>query len=96
MPLSHVLTCLRQLGSKEVIYEVSHSIELSGEVDTLSKKFDQLLCMNKMANSSSMQYVCSICATPMYASFECPSVGPSDVVSEQVNVVQGFPPTNNP
>jgi len=32
----------------------------------------------------------------MHASFECPSVDPSDVVTEQVNATQGFPPTNNP
>ena len=54
--------------------------------DALSNKFDQLLCMNKMANSSSMQDVCSICASPMHASFEHPSIGQSDVVTEQVNL----------
>jgi len=42
------------LGSKGGIYEVSHSIDVSSKVDTLSKKFVQLLCMNEMANSSSM------------------------------------------
>jgi len=52
--------------------------------------------MNKMANSSSMKDVCSICASPMQTSFECPSVGPSNVVNEQVHAAQGCPPTNNP
>jgi len=32
----------------------------------------------------------------MHASFKCPSVGPSHIVNEQVNVAQGFPPTSNP
>ena len=52
--------------------------------------------MNKMANSSYVQDMCSICASLMHASFKCPSIGPSDVVTEQVNAAQGFPPTNNP
>ena len=71
-------------------------IGLSSKIDALSKKFYQLLCMNKMANSSSTQDVCSICANPMHASFKCPSIGPFDFVNEQVNAIQGFPPTNNP
>ena len=41
--------------------------------------------MNKMTNSSSMQDVCSIYVSPMHASFECPLIGPSDVVTEQAN-----------
>jgi len=43
-----------------------------------------------------MQDVWSICTSSMHASFECPSVGPSDVVTEQLNAVQRFPPINNP
>jgi len=86
----------RQLGSRGGVYEVTHSIDPSSKVNTLSKKFDQFLCMNKMTNCSSMQDVCSICASPMHASFECPSIGPSDVVPEQVNAAQEFPQTNNP
>ena len=46
--------------------------------------------MNEMPNSSSMQDVCSIYASPMHASFKYPSVGPSNVVTEQVNATQGF------
>ena len=48
-----------------------------------------------MANSSSMQDVCSICTSHMNASFEYPFVGPFDVFNEQMNATQGFPPTNN-
>ena len=48
----------RQLGSKWGIYEVSHSIDLSIKVDALAKKFDQLLCMNKVSNYPNMQDVC--------------------------------------
>ena len=47
----------RQLGSKMGIYEVSHSIDLSSKVDALAKKFDQLLCMNKVSNVPSMQEI---------------------------------------
>jgi len=46
--------------------------------------------MNKMATSSSMQDECSICASPMHASFEHPSIGQSDVVTEQVNAAKDF------
>jgi len=87
---------LRQLRSNGEIYEVVHSIGLSGKVDTLAKKFDQLLCMNKMSNALSMQNVCSICVSPIHSSIDCPYIAKSDCVSEQVNVVQGFPPSNNP
>jgi len=80
----------RQLGSKGRIYEVTYSIDFSSKVDALSKEFDQLLCMNKMATSSSMQDECSICASPMHASFEHPSIGQSDVVTEQVNAAKDF------
>ena len=48
----------RKLGSKGGVYEVSYSIDLCSKDEVLSKKFDHLLCMNKMANSSSMQDVC--------------------------------------
>ena len=86
----------RQLGSKWWIYEVSHSIDLlSSKVDALAKKFDQLLCMNKVSNASSMQDVCSICASPMHASAEYPCIGKSDCMTEQVNAIQGFSSSNN-
>ena len=75
----------RQLGSKGEIYEVSQSIDLSSKVDALAKKFNQLLCMNEVSNAPNMQDVWSICTSSMHASFECPSVGPSDVMTEQVN-----------
>ena len=86
----------RQLGSKGGVYEVTDSIAVFSKVDALSKKFDQLLCINKMINSSSMQDACSISASHMHASFECPSIGSFDIVTKQVNVVQGFPPNNYP
>ena len=86
----------RQLGSKGGIYEVSHSIDLSSKVDALAKKFDQLLCMNKVSNAPNMQDVCSICASPMHASAECPCIGKSDCMTEQVNAAQGFPSSSNP
>ena len=44
----------RQLGSKGGIYEVSHLVDLSSKVDALPKKFDQLLCINKVSNAPSM------------------------------------------
>ena len=59
-------------------------------------KFDQLLCMNKVSNSPSMQDVYSLCASPMHASVDCPCIGKFDCVTEQVDVVQGFPLSNNP
>ena len=85
----------RQLGSKGRGYEVSHSVDLFSKIDALTKKFDQLLCMNKVSNTPSMQDLCFICASPMHASIDCPCVGKSDCVIEQVNVAQGFPPSNN-
>ena len=78
------------------VYEVSHSIGFSSKVDTLAKKFDQLLCMNKVSNTPSMQDVYSICASPMHASVDCPCISKSDCVPEQVNAAQGFPHSNNP
>ena len=86
----------RQLGSKGGIYEVSHSVDLSSKVDPLAKKFDQLLCMNKVSNAPFMQDVCSICASPMHASVDCPCIGKSDCMTEQMNAAQGFLPSNNP
>jgi len=61
----------RQLGSKGGIYEVSHSVDLSSNVDALSKKFDQFLCMNKVSNAPSTQDVSSICASHMHALTVC-------------------------
>ena len=43
-----------------------------------------------------MQDLCLIYASVMHTSFECPSLGPSDVINEHVNTIQGFPPTTNP
>jgi len=85
----------KQLGSKRGIFEVSHSVDLSSKVDSLAKKFDQLLCMNKVSNASSIQGVCSICASPMHASVDCLCISKSDCVPEQVNAAQGFRPSNN-
>ena len=70
-----------QLGSKGGIYEVSHLVDLS----TISKKFDQLLCMNKVSNVSSMEDVCSICISSMYAFVNHSCVDKSDCVIEQAN-----------
>jgi len=85
-----------QLGSKGEIYEVSHSIDISSEVNVLAKKYDQLLCMNKISNVSSMQAVCSICANFMHASVDYPCSSKFDCVTEQVNAAQGFLVFNNP
>jgi len=52
--------------------------------------------MNKVSNARSMQDVCSICASPMHASVNCPCISKSDCVIEQVNAMHGFPPYNNP
>ena len=62
-----------QLGSKGGIYKVSHLIDLSSKVDTLTKKFDQLLCMHEVSNAPSMQDMCLIYASPMHAyiDFQC-------------------------
>jgi len=76
----------RQLESKWGIYEVSYSIDLSSKVDALSKKFDQLLCMNKVSNGPSMEDVFSICASPMHAFVNYPCIGKFDWAIEQVNV----------
>ena len=70
------------MGSKRGIYEVSNSIDLSSKVDALTKKFDQLLFMNKVCNAPSMQDVFSICASPMHAFVDCPCAGKSDYVTE--------------
>jgi len=72
----------RQLGSKGEIYEVSHLVDLFSKVDALIKKFDQLLCMNKVSNAPSMQDACSICISPMHASVDCPCMGKSDYVTK--------------
>ena len=78
----------RQLGSKGGIHEASHSIDISDKVNALTKKFDQLLCMNKVSSAPSMQDVYSICASLMHASVDCPCIAKSDCVTEQVNVAQ--------
>jgi len=44
----------RQSGRKGGIYEVSHLVDLSSKVDILTTKFEQLLCMSKVSNVSSM------------------------------------------
>ena len=75
----------RQLGSKGGIYEVLHSIDLSSKIDALARKFDQLLCMNKVSNAPSIQDVCLIYASPVHASVDCPCIVNSDFVTEQVN-----------
>ena len=54
----------RQLQSKGRIYKVSHSTDLSSKVDALAKKFDQLLCMNKVSNAPNMQDVCRFVLVP--------------------------------
>ena len=72
----------RQLRSKGGVYEVSHLIDLSSKVTALSKKFDQLLYMNKVSNILSMQNVCSICTSPLHTSIDCSCVGKSDYVTE--------------
>ena len=51
--------------------------------------------MTKVSNAPSMQDVCSIFTSPMHASIDCPSIGKFDYVTKQVNVAQGFPPSNN-
>ena len=78
----------RQLGSKGGIYEVSHSIDLSSKVNALVKKFDQFLCMNKVSNAPSMHDVRSLCASPIHASVDCPCIGQSNRMIEQVNAIQ--------
>jgi len=77
------------------IYEASHSLDLSSTVDALTKKFGQLLCMNKVSNTPSMQDACSICASPMDASVDCFCLGKSDCVTEELNTAKGFPSSNN-
>ena len=81
---------LRQLRSNGEIYEVVHSIGLSGKVDALAKKFDQFLCVNEVSNAPSMQEVRSIYASPMHGSIDCPCIGKSDYVIEQVHAVKDF------
>ena len=44
--------------------------------------------MNKASNAPNMQDVCSICASPMHASAECPCIDKSDYMTEQVNAAQ--------
>jgi len=62
----------------------------------LTKKFDQLLCIDKMSNAPSTQDVCLICASFIHASVVCPHVDKSNCAIEQVNTTQEFPPHNNP
>jgi len=78
---SNILNCVDNW--KGGIYEVSHSIDISSKVDTLTKKFDQLLCMNKVLNAPSMQDVYSICADPMHAYVDYLCIRKSDYVIEQ-------------
>jgi len=70
------------LGSKGGIYEGSHLVEPSSKVDALNQTFDQLLCMSKVPNVPSMHDVCSICASPMHVSIDCPCISKSDCVTE--------------
>ena len=72
----------RQFGSKGRIYEVTHSFYLSIKVEALTKKFDQLLCMNKVSNAPFIQDVCLICASLMHASIDCPCACKSNYVTE--------------
>ncbi|KAF7844320.1 uncharacterized protein G2W53_001225 [Senna tora] len=80
----------RQVGSKGGIYEVSNTHDLSNQVASLSKKFDQL--MNKLpVNSSNSQDVCVICASPKHCATDCPSASSyPEYVEEHVNATQWF------
>jgi len=46
--------------------------------------------MNKVSNAFSIQDVCLICASPLHASIDCPCIGKSDYVIEQVHAVKDF------
>ncbi|KAI5672177.1 hypothetical protein M9H77_12541 [Catharanthus roseus] len=48
---SHIGTS-RQIGNREGMYEVSQTVDLSLKVDSLSKKFDQLLALNTLPTNS--------------------------------------------
>jgi len=72
----------RQLESKGWIYKVSHSVDISSKVDALTKKFNQLLCMNKVSNAPFVQDMCSICPSPTHTSIDCPCFGKFDCVTE--------------
>ncbi|KAI5677400.1 hypothetical protein M9H77_08350 [Catharanthus roseus] len=80
------------------MYEVSQNVDLSLKVDALSKKFDQLLALNKLpTNSPNVQGVCAICSSPSHVIYDCPgaSLFP-EFVQEQVNAAQGFHRQNDP
>ncbi|KAF7812203.1 uncharacterized protein G2W53_033179 [Senna tora] len=90
---SRIGTC-RQVGNKGGIYEVSNTHDLSNQVASLSKKFDQL--MNKLlVNFSNSQDVCVICASPKHCATDCPSASSyPEYMEEHVNVTQGFKQDN--
>ena len=52
--------------------------------------------MNKVSSVPNMQDVYLIYASPMHASVERLCIDKSGCMTEQVNVAQGFPPSNNP
>ncbi|KAF7812340.1 uncharacterized protein G2W53_033316 [Senna tora] len=84
----------RQVANKGGIYEVSNNHDLSNQVASLSKKFDQL--MNKLpVNFSNSQDVCVICASPKHCATDCPSASSYPEYMEQhVNATQGFKQDN--
>ncbi|KAF7832389.1 uncharacterized protein G2W53_014722 [Senna tora] len=84
----------RQVGNKGGIYEVSNTHDLSNQVASLSKKFDQL--MNKLpVNFSNSQDVCVICASPKHCATDCPSASSyPEYMEEHVNATQGFKQDN--
>jgi len=75
----------RKLGSKGGIWWGFAFNYLSNKDNALTKKFNQLLCINKVSNVPSMQDVCLTCASPMHTSVDCPCMDKSDYLIEQVN-----------
>ncbi|KAF7841729.1 uncharacterized protein G2W53_004027 [Senna tora] len=84
----------REVANKGGIYEVSNNHDLSNQVASLSKKFDQL--MNKLpVNFSNSQDVCVICASPKHCATDCPSASSyPEYMEEHVNATQGFKQDN--
>ena len=81
-PISTDFDLHRSVGSNKGINGVSHSVNLFRNVDSLSKKINQLLCTNNVTNGSFMEDVGSICANFMHAFVDYLRVSKFDYLTE--------------
>jgi len=74
----------------ETIFEVSHPLDMTTEMDALSRKLDQIMAASLAPTTAphiaTPQEVCSFYLNPLHQAKDCPIIGQfSEVPPEQVN-----------